>query len=155
MIAIDHAERMLETARQRVASTNVEFRRGDLESLPLADGEVDAAFANLVWHHVADMDGAAREVFRVLRPGGLVVVTDLLPHGEEWMREQMGDLRLGLRADAVMTALTRAGFRDVTQEAVADRYRVEDPAGRAAELELFLVRAARGASTTQTQRKRR
>ena len=58
VIAIDHSERMLDEARKR-AGTSIEFRAGDLETLPLVDGEVDAAFANLVWHHIADMDRAA------------------------------------------------------------------------------------------------
>lgn len=143
VIAVDHAERMLATARERVGAANVEFRRGDLEALPLADGEVDAAVSNLVWHHVADFDRAAKEVWRVLAPDGVAVVTDLLPHDQEWMRERMGDLRLGIRADAVVTALVRAGFTDVVEEPIADRYRVEDQNGRSVLLPLFLVRAVR------------
>lgn len=143
VIAVDHAERMLDAARRRVPGPHVEFRQGDLERLPLTDGEVDAAFANLVWHHVADMDGAARELLRVVRPGGRAVITDLLPHDEEWMREAMGDLRLGVRADAVVAALVRAGFVDVAHEPVHDGYRVEGPDGRPAELSMFLVRATR------------
>lgn len=141
VVAVDHAERMIEAARRRVAADNVEFRRGDLEALPLHDGEVGAAFANLVWHHVADMDGAARELLRVLRPGGRAVITDLLPHDAEWMREAMGDLRLGIRPDAVVAALIRAGFEGVASDDVHDAYRVESPDGRSADLPMFLVRA--------------
>ncbi len=143
VIAVDHAERMIEAARRRVASDHVEFRRGELERLPLEDREVDAAFANLVWHHVADMDGAAREVFRILRPGGRAVITDLLPHDEDWMRESMGDLRLGVDSGAVVTALLRAGFAEVASDPIHDGYRVEAPDGHSAELPMFLVRARR------------
>ncbi|MBK8978018.1 MAG: metalloregulator ArsR/SmtB family transcription factor [Planctomycetes bacterium] len=150
VIAVDHAERMLEAAQRRlagdpVAAARVEFRSGELESLPLGDAEVDAVFANLVWHHVSDMDSAAREVLRVLRPGGVVVLTDLLPHQEDWMRERMGDLRLGVRPDAVLAALARAGFLGLSSEPVLDRYHVEGPAGRSIELPLFLVRGTRPA----------
>ena len=143
VIAIDHAERMLATARERVMASNVEFRSGDLEALPLADGEVDAAFANLVWHHVGDMDRAARELFRVLKDGGIAVVTDLLPHDQDWLRERMGDLRLGLRPEVVASALGRAGFSVVEDFPVVDRYRAKDPAARPIDLPLFLVRAVR------------
>jgi ArsR family transcriptional regulator len=143
VIAVDHAERMLAAARRRVAADNVEFRRGEVEHLPLADAEVDAAFANLVWHHVADMDGAARELRRVLRPGGRAVITDLLPHDAEWMREAMGDLRLGIRPDAVQAALARAGFDEVRGEDLHDAYQVESPDGRSSELPMFLVRGRR------------
>lgn len=148
VIAIDHAERMLDAARRRVGAEHVEFRQGDLERLPLESGEVDAAFANLVWHHVADMDGAARELFRVLRAGGRCVISDLLPHDEDWMRDAMGDLRLGIRPEAVVAALTRAGFVGAASDPVHDGYRVESPDGRAADLSMFLVRAAKPAART-------
>jgi ubiquinone/menaquinone biosynthesis C-methylase UbiE len=152
VIAIDHSEKMLEQARRRTGpgaegvgpdSDTIEFRAGDLEKLPLQDCEVDAAFANLVWHHLADMDQAAREVFRALRPGGTVVVTDLLPHDEEWMRDQLGDLRLGLKADLVLAALARAGFQELGTYDLHDRHVVEGPRERRAELSMFLVRGVR------------
>ena len=150
VIAVDHAERMLDAARKRVPASNVEFRRGDLERLPLDDGEVDAAFANLVWHHVADVERAAGELHRVLRPEGVAVVTDLAPHEHDWMRERMGDLRLGVRAEDLVGTLARAGFRSITTEPVVDRYRVADPSGRDVDFELFLVRAVRGVAAPST-----
>ena len=143
VIAVDHSERMLEAARTRLAAAPVELRRGELERLPLASAEVDAAFANLVWHHVADMDGAARELFRVLRPGGHAVITDLLPHGEEWLREHMADLRLGVQPDAIAAALLRAGFDDLATRPIPDALRVVAPGNRPIELPMFLVRARR------------
>lgn len=145
VIAIDHAPAMLAEGKRRVAR-GAEFRRGELDALPLEDGEVDAAFANLVWHHVADADRAAREAFRVLRPGGTLVITDLLPHGLEWMRAAMGDLRLGLEPRQVVATLARAGFVSVTCHDLADRCIVSgaDAAGATtAELPMFLVRAHR------------
>ena len=69
VIAVDHSEGMLDSAREH-ASPNVQFRRGEFDELPLRDGEVDAAFSNLVWHHLPDEGAAAREVFRAVRPGG-------------------------------------------------------------------------------------
>ena len=101
---------------------------------------VDAAFANLVWHHVPDHDAAAREIHRVVRPGGQVVVSDLQPHESDWMRERMGDLRLGLKPDQVVASLARAGFRDLVSEPLADRYCVASPDGGRAEFLMFVVR---------------
>jgi len=153
VIAVDHAPNMLEAARRRLPS-GVEVRAGELDHLPLSDREVDAAFANLVWHHVADGRAAAHEIARVLRPGGRVVVTDLLPHAEEWMREEMGDLRLGVTAEEVVSALSTAGFVDLASRPLDDRYVARGRSGRKVALPLFLVRgthAGVGAAATSSR----
>jgi len=139
VLAVDHSERMLATAQRKKFAGTVEFRRGELDALPLDDDEVDAAFSNLVWHHLPDFAAAAREVLRVLKPGGAFVVSDLEPHEAEWMRETMGDLRLGLKPDQVVGALARAGFTDVHHEPAVDRYRVTSPTGERLDLPMFLV----------------
>ena len=146
VIGVDHSDRMLEEARANVPSAD--FRRGELDALPLEDGEVDAVFANLVWHHVPDHEAAAREVHRVLAPGGVVVVSDLVPHESEWMRGRMGDLRLGVKADQVVGSLARAGFRELHSEPLADRYCVQSPREARAEFSMFVVRGQRPAPST-------
>jgi len=145
VVAVDHSPNMLDAAQRRgLDPARVEFRRGELDALPLADSEVDAAFSSLVWHHLPDLEAAAREVYRVVRPGGAVVVCDLLPHQEEWMREHMGDLRLGTQPDQVVTALARAGFENLHVGASADCYRVERPGESGPiDLPLFVVRGRR------------
>lgn len=146
VVAVDHSEGMLQAARARQGAAAVTFRRGEFDDLPLADGEVDAAFANLVWHHLPDHDQAAREVFRVVRPGGRVVVSDLLPHDREWMRELMGDLRLGVKPEQVVVALARAGFVDLVAESAHDRYCVAAPSGERSEFSMFVVRGSKPAT---------
>ncbi len=145
VVAVDHSDGMLATARSRPGAAHVTFRRGELDDLPLADGEVDCAFANLVWHHLPDQEQAAREVFRIVRPGGRVIVSDLVPHDRDWMREAMGDLRLGQKPEQVAAALARAGFVDLVVERVHDRYRVASPDGGHAEFAMFLVRGSKPA----------
>jgi SAM-dependent methyltransferase len=138
VVGVDHSERMLAQARANVPAA--EFRQGELDALPFADDEVDAAFANLVWHHVPDHDAAAREVHRIVRPGGLVVVSDLQPHDSDWMRERMGDLRLGVKAEEVVGSLARSGFQDFVSEPLADRYCVAGSDGVRNEFLMFVVR---------------
>ncbi|MFQ5653158.1 MAG: metalloregulator ArsR/SmtB family transcription factor [Planctomycetota bacterium] len=144
VIAIDHSDRMLREAEAALpGGADVELRRGDLEALPIGDGELDALFANLVLHHVADLRPAAREMARVLRPGGTAVITDLRPHKEEWMREELADLRLGIDPAEVVAALEHASFEEVREIPVEDRYRMKSRGGRSARLGLFLIRAKR------------
>lgn len=143
VVAVDHSPRMLAAARRKRLPPNVEFRRGELDTLPIEDASVDAAFANLVWHHLPDLLAAAREVFRIVRPGGVVVISELLPHEAEWMRDAMGDLRLGLKPEQVVAALAAAGFQALRWERAIDRLRVVPPSGGVLDLPLFYVRGQR------------
>ncbi len=143
VIAIDHSAAMLARARENLAANaaSVEFRQGELDRLPLADGEVDAVFASLVLHHVPDLFAALREMRRALKPGGRLVLTDLLPHKEAWMADSFADLKLGLDPVDLRSRAEKAGFVDLAVEAIEDRHVVLGPAGKRAELPLFLLEA--------------
>ncbi len=145
VVAVDHSERMLGQAARRARQAAVTFRRGEMDALPLQTGEVRAAFSNLVWHHVPDLDAAAREVLRVLQPGGVFVLSDMLLHDANWMRERMGDLRLGLEPAKIVAVLARAGFRALRSERLHDRYRVAGPDGAPVEFPMFVVRGEKPA----------
>jgi ArsR family transcriptional regulator len=152
VIAVDHSEGMLGAARARTRGPGVDYRKGELDALPLGDGEVDAAFVNLVWHHLPDHGAAAREMFRVLAPGGVVVVSDLAPHHAEWMREGMGDLRLGLEPEQVVATLLRAGCTDLVVEPARDRYRTGPPGAAPTDFDMFLVRGRKPAHGPVSER---
>ncbi len=114
VIAIDKSPAMLVEAQAHLAQYhNVEFRQGAVEALPLEDGRVDAAFANMVLHHSTDPELAIREMVRILRPGGRLVITDLDTHTHEWMREEMADRWLGFDRSQVREWLRSAGLVNV------------------------------------------
>ena len=111
VIAVDRSGEMLQAARRRVRDAgNVEVRRGDLEALPIADGELDAATLLLVLHHLPDPAAALAEAARVLRAGGRLVISDMLPHEHEEYRQQMGHVWLGFADDQLRRLLVSAGF---------------------------------------------
>ena len=114
VIAVDSSPDMLDAARQRLGGAgNVDVRQGDLENLPLEPGELDAAMLSLVLHYSPSPPKALSEVARVLRPGGRVLVVDMLPHERQEYQQQMGHVWLGFAEKQIARFLTGAGFDDV------------------------------------------
>jgi ArsR family transcriptional regulator len=115
VIAVDGSADMLDAARRRLAEfENVEVRHGDLESLPIEDGGLDAAMLSLVLHYSPDPALALREVARVIRRGGRVLLVDMLPHEREEYQQQMGHVWLGFSDRQITRFLTGAGFERVS-----------------------------------------
>jgi ArsR family transcriptional regulator len=111
VIAVDRSTDMLQAARRRLREhPNVDVRRGELEALPIADNELDAATLMLVLHHVPDPTAALAEAARALKPGGRLVIVDMLPHDREEYRHQMGHVWLGLGEEQLRRLLTSAGL---------------------------------------------
>jgi ArsR family transcriptional regulator len=111
VIAVDRSTDMLQAARRRLREhPNVDVRRGELEALPIADNELDAATLMLVLHHVPDPTAALAEAARALKPGGRLVIVDMLPHDREEYRHQMGHVWLGLGEEQLRRLLTAAGL---------------------------------------------
>jgi ubiquinone/menaquinone biosynthesis C-methylase UbiE/DNA-binding transcriptional ArsR family regulator len=114
VVAVDSSADMLDAARQRVgAAANVDLRQGELESLPIAAGELDAAMLSLVLHYSPSPGRALEDVGRVLRPGGRVLVVDMLPHERQEYQQQMGHVWLGFSDKQIGKFLTDAGFSNV------------------------------------------
>ena len=119
VVAVDASIDMLEAAKARLGdATNVELRQGELESLPIAEGELHAAMMSLVLHYSPDPARALTEVARVLRPAGRVLVVDMLPHDREEYQQQMGHVWLGFSEKQITKFLTGAGFEDVRVRAL-------------------------------------
>lgn len=110
--AIDQSEPMLEAARERLSlRDNIECRIGDLNDLPLKDNEIDAVTCVLVLHHLPRIDRAIQEMARVIKPGGVALVIDMLPHTHEEYTHTMGHAHLGFDPDSLGEQFRAAGFR--------------------------------------------
>ena len=112
VIGVDLAGEMLRRARgiaKERALENIEFRQGDLLKLPLEPHSVDAAFCVMVLHFVADPARAIAGLCRIVRPGGTVILVDLVEHTQQWMREQMAHQWLGFDRGAIEGWFRSAG----------------------------------------------
>lgn len=138
VVGIDRSEAMLETARQkwaleqaeptRVASRararanavtprstrrgTLELLAGDAHALPLPDAAFDAVFAHMVLHSLEQPERAVREMARVVRPGGRVVLVDFLAHDHGWMTQELGLLWLGFESEQILAWLDASGLED-------------------------------------------
>ena len=114
VIAVDGSTDMLEAARKRLAPLpNVEVRRGELDALPVESCALDVAILSLVLHYSPDPARTLGEAARTLRPGGRVLIVDMLPHDREEYQQQMGHVWLGFSEKQMLRFLTVAGFDDI------------------------------------------
>ena len=145
--AVDRSAGVLARAKALAARkkcTNITWKKGELEKLPIDTGTIDVALLSQALHHAGDPATALVEAERILRPGGRLLILDLRPHDETWVREKLGDQWFGFSDDHLSSLLTRAGFTDVRVTLGARR--TNDP---------FAVLLAIGTKKTSTKNKER
>jgi len=116
VVSVDQSPDVLARARALAARrkvSNVTWKRGRLERLPIADESVDLALFSQALHHADQPASALAEARRILRPAGRVLVLDLREHGETWVRSKLGDRWLGFDDERLRSLIAEAGFTDV------------------------------------------
>lgn len=136
---VDMTDKMLELARAnaaKIGATNVEFRKGELESLPLPDNTVDVIISNCVVNLSPEKADALTEAYRVLNPGGRLAISDIVidgdlsgfPVSEAQIRAGLswaGCIAGALTIDQFTGLLAHAGFSDIDIE-IQHRYNLDD-----------------------------
>jgi ubiquinone/menaquinone biosynthesis C-methylase UbiE len=121
VIAVDRSAGMLGEMRKKFAGVEgIDYRVGEALSLPLADESVDYVFANMFLHHVEDPLAAIREMVRIVRVGGRVVITDLDEHRFEFLRVEHHDRWLGFRRGDIRAWLEGSGLEGVVVDGVGE-----------------------------------
>ena len=139
VIGVDMTPEMVGLARKNAANgnyTNVEFRLGEVENLPVADNTVDVVISNCAINLSPDKRRVFREVSRVLKPGGRLMISDIvllkpLPDGvRESIYAYVGCVAGALLKDDYISAISTAGFEGVTvigEQSFAGMVEASDP----------------------------
>nr|MBR9811123.1 metalloregulator ArsR/SmtB family transcription factor [bacterium] len=123
VIAVDNSEKMVKFGQNLAKENglpNLEYRLGDIESPPIDDSSVDLAILSQALHHAEHPSKALSEAHRILKPGGRLIVLDLLQHTFEKARELYFDTWLGFPEAELAEMITSAGFSEV-ETAIVDR----------------------------------
>jgi ArsR family transcriptional regulator len=114
--AVDRSAVVLRRARalaRKHGVSNIVWKRGEIERVPLPDESVDVVLLSQALHHAAAPDRALAEAVRVLRANGRALLLDLRPHDQAWVKDRLGDQWLGFSDDALASLMQRAGLSDV------------------------------------------
>jgi len=142
VFCIDISEEMMKKARDnlsRAGVSNVEFRVGDAENIPLEDSSVDKVVGNMVLHHCPKPEYAIKEMARVLKPKGRLVLADMEEHKEKWLKGEMADLWLGFNLKKMKKMFQTAGLKKVKVELLRTKCCGISISGRKAEIGIFIA----------------
>jgi len=123
VIAVDLSPKMVEFGQQLAVQhglSNLEFRVGDIENPPIDDASLDLAILSQALHHAEHPQTALNAAFRILKPGGSLIILDLLQHNFEEARELYADRWLGFAESDLASMMEKAGFTRI-ETVVADR----------------------------------
>ena len=145
LVGFDESPEMLAVAREGFAGeARVQFQLTDGRRLPAEENSFDAVFANMYLHHAADPATAVREMVRVLKPGGELIITDLDSHEQAWMREAMADRWLGFDRAELQRWYEAAGLTQIDIDCAEGTCDCSAPDGGDIALSIFVAIGRKG-----------
>ena len=123
VIAIDLSPKMVEYAQNLAIQNglhNLEFRIGDIEEPPIEHESIDLAILSQALHHAEQPQKAINSAYRILAPGGRIIILDLLQHSFDEARELYADRWLGFSESQISSMMEKAGFKEI-ETLIADK----------------------------------
>lgn len=146
VFSVDNSTNMLKELRKSAVKKNLKNiypLRSSLDNLTLFDESLDAVFINMALHHIKDAEKAIEEMNRTLKPGGMVVISDVMEHNGEWAREEMYDEWLGFSNEQINNWLKKANFNEINIENTDLRCKGYSSKGEYTETGIFIASAVK------------
>jgi len=141
VIAVDHSEAMLKEMKKRFNSVrSIEYRVGESEKLPIEDESVDYVFTNMFLHHVENPLFAIKEMVRILRKSGGLIITDLDRHDFKFLTVEQHDRWMGFKREDIRQWFIEAGLKNVKVDCASENCCAQSNGGREyAKISIFLA----------------
>jgi len=141
IIAIDQSESMLTTMKKKFSDhQNISYQLTEPEKLALNDESVDVAFANMYLHHVEYPNESIKDLFRILKNNGKLVITDLDKHGFKFLVNEHHDRWMGFEKSDLKKWFDDAGFTDIRIESLNETCRSDSKSyNEKAEISVFMA----------------
>ncbi|WP_238903399.1 class I SAM-dependent methyltransferase [Clostridium sp. YIM B02506] len=141
VIAVDRSEEMIEQMREKFNSfKGIAYLQGESENLPIKNDTVDYSMANMYLHHVEKPLLAIKEMVRILKPGGKLVITDLDEHDFEFLKTEHHDRWMGFRRDDIENWLSSAGLENIMVRSIDGNCCAESTCGcEKASISIFIA----------------
>jgi ubiquinone/menaquinone biosynthesis C-methylase UbiE len=122
VIAVDQSEEMLKFLSDKFSgSGNIVLKQGNSSDLPVESGSVDYVFANMYLHHVEDPRTAIKEMVRILKEDGKLIITDLDEHNHEFLLKEHKDRWMGFKREHITDWFINAGLKDVSVDCAGEK----------------------------------
>jgi len=130
VIAVDQSLAMLEEMKKKLSRFDtIDYRIGGSDNLPIPDETIDTIFSNMYLHHVKSPQVAIKEMVRVLKTGGKIVITDMDVHEYEFLKEEHNDWWLGFKREDIRKWFSEAGLQNVQIDCVGEDCCAESDCG--------------------------
>lgn len=119
VFSVDNSINMLKVLKkssQEKSINNIYPLKSSLVDISLFDESLDVVFINMALHHIKEAEVAISEMYRMLKKGGTVVISDVMRHNGEWAREEMFDEWLGFSNDEISSWFKKVGFKNINVE---------------------------------------
>ncbi|MCX7749454.1 MAG: methyltransferase domain-containing protein [Clostridia bacterium] len=123
VIAIDISGEMIKELNKKAKENgikNIETVKSDGQDVPIKDCQADAVFASMFLHHIGEPLDVIKEMYRILKPGGIVFLADLMEHKDKELMEKMHDIWSGFSLTQLETWFQSAGFKNISIETLED-----------------------------------